>query len=74
MAEIPIQPKRGGSNIWPWIIGAIVLVLLLWYLLARRADTDDATPAGADTTKTTSVMSARPLAAAHFVANPSWRS
>jgi hypothetical protein len=51
-----------------------VLVLLLWYLLARRADTDDATPAGADTTKTTSVMSARPLAAAHFVANPSWRS
>jgi hypothetical protein len=73
VAEIPIQPKR-GAGIWPWIIGAIVVLLLLWFLLNRRADTDDVTPAGTDTTKTTSTMSAPSMASAHFVTNTSWRS
>ena len=53
MAEIPIQQKRGGSKL-PWIIGAILVLLALWWLLGRDK-TDDATPAGSDTTKTTSV-------------------
>ena len=54
VAEIPIQEKRGGSKL-PLIIGAIVLLLALW-LIFGRAD-DDATPAGADTTRTTSITS-----------------
>ncbi|HEX2723026.1 MAG TPA: hypothetical protein VHM24_08910 [Gemmatimonadaceae bacterium] len=54
MADIPIQPKR-STSILPWIIGAIVVALLLWFLLARRADDDDR-PAGADTTKTSSLV------------------
>jgi hypothetical protein len=73
VAEIPIQPKRGGG-IWPWVIGAVVVLLLLWYLLNRRADSDDVTPAAGDTTKTTSIMSTPALANAHFVTNTSRRS
>jgi hypothetical protein len=33
MAEIEIQKKK--QPIWPWILGAIVLVGLLWFLVAQ---------------------------------------
>ncbi|HVF38996.1 MAG TPA: hypothetical protein VM939_03780 [Gemmatimonadaceae bacterium] len=72
MAEIPIQPKRGGSKL-PWIIGALALLLVLWLLLGR-GDNDDATPAGADTTKTSSVTSEYHPVFAHVVALPNRRS
>lgn len=31
MAEIRTEPK--GPNIWPWIIGLIILALVLWLIL-----------------------------------------
>ena len=31
MAEIKVERK--GPNIWPWIIGLIVLALLIWALM-----------------------------------------
>ena len=31
MAEINVERK--GPNIWPWIIGLIVLALLVWALM-----------------------------------------
>lgn len=53
MAEIPIQRKE-GRNIWPWVIGAIVLLALLWFLFGRqRGDTTAAT-----TTDSTATMMA----------------
>ena len=61
MAEIPIQEKR-KSNIWPWIIGAVVLLLALWLLLGRKDDDDTTTPATQDTTKTSLLMTPRHLA------------
>jgi len=72
VAEIPIQPKRNKSML-PWIIGAIVLLLVLWLLLGR-GDDDDATPAGADTTRTTSsVTDAGRYAGVPLVTTLSWR-
>jgi hypothetical protein len=58
---------------WVWIIGAIVILLALWLLLGRRGD-DVTTPTGADTTKTTSIMSESRSAVATFVTPRSWRS
>lgn len=65
MAEIPIQPKRGGSKL-PWIIGALALVLVLWLLLGRKSS-DNTNPAGADTTKTSSLISGNHPLLAHVV-------
>jgi hypothetical protein len=53
VAEIPIQQKRGGG-IWPWIIGAIAVLLLLWLLFGRSSDNAPA-PTGPDTTRTSSL-------------------
>lgn len=39
MAEINIEKKK---NIWPWIIGLLLLLLLLWGL-AEMMDNDDQT-------------------------------
>lgn len=38
MADIKVERKR-GPGIWPWIIGLIILLLLLWWLFAGRGDT-----------------------------------
>lgn len=46
MAEIPIQRKTGGG-IWGWVIGALVILALLWFFFARN-DRDDVTRTGAD--------------------------
>ena len=35
MAEIPIQRKE-GRNIWPLLIGLLVLAAVLWFVFARQ--------------------------------------
>ncbi len=34
MAELHVQKKE--TNIWPWIIGAVVLALLAWWAFGRN--------------------------------------
>ncbi len=34
MAEIRVERKE-GRGIWPWIIGLLVAVLVLWFLFGR---------------------------------------
>lgn len=39
MAEVPVQRTRRPA--WPWILGLVVLVLLVWWLVSRDdADVD----------------------------------
>jgi hypothetical protein len=64
MADIPIQEKR-NRNLIPLVLLLIIVVAAIWFILARR--NNNATPAGSDTTKTTSVMSGATYASAHFV-------
>jgi len=49
MAEIRVERKEGGSGIWPWIIGLLIAVAVLWFVFGR-----DRTPAttGASTPDT----------------------
>lgn len=36
MAQIRVEKKR--TNIWPWVLGLILLAILLWVMLAKRGD------------------------------------
>lgn len=47
MAEIPIERKE-HRNIWPWIIGIIVLLIILWLLFGRHRN-DNTAATGTDT-------------------------
>jgi LPXTG-motif cell wall-anchored protein len=38
VAEIPIQRKE-RRNIWPLLLGLIVLAAVLWFVFARRSNT-----------------------------------
>ena len=38
MADIPIE-RKDHKSIWPWIIGIIVLLIILWFLLVAIAMT-----------------------------------
>ena len=39
MAEIRVEPRRGGAR-WLWLVIALVaLALLAWYFLSDRGDT-----------------------------------
>ena len=49
MAEIPIQRKE-GRNIWPLLLGLIVLAAVLWFVVARRDNTNTAATVRADST------------------------
>lgn len=40
MADINVE-RREGANIWPWIIGLIVLGLLVWALAEAFGDDDE---------------------------------
>lgn len=51
MADIPIQRKE-GNNIWPWIIGLIVILAIAWFLFARNRNTVPATTTLTDSTGT----------------------
>ena len=46
MADIPIQRKE-GRNIWPMLLGLLVLLAALWFIFARN-DTDNTAAVGAD--------------------------
>ena len=48
MAEIPIQRKE-GRNIWPMLIGLILLAAVLWYVFTRRNGADTAAARGDST-------------------------
>ena len=39
MAEIPIRRKE-GRNVWPLLLGLIVLAAVLWFVVARRTRTE----------------------------------
>lgn len=61
MAEIPIQRKE-GRNIWPWLIGLLVLLLILWFLFGRnRAARTAAVP---DTTSAVAAAATSPATSA----------
>jgi LPXTG-motif cell wall-anchored protein len=42
VAEIPIQRKE-RSNIWPLLLGLLVLAAVVWFVLSRRQSNDTAT-------------------------------
>jgi integral membrane sensor domain MASE1 len=46
MAEINIEKKK--NNIWPWIIGILIVLALLWAFTRYRNNNASVTPA--DTT------------------------
>lgn len=46
MAEIPIRRKE-GRNVWPLLLGLIVLAAVLWFVVARHS-TNTATAVRAD--------------------------
>ena len=48
MAEIPIRRKE-GRNIWPLLLGLLVLLAILWYVFGRR-NNDTTAAARADST------------------------
>lgn len=54
MADIDIQRKERGP--WPWIIGALVLILVIWGI-AELVRTDDPDPVAVDAT----VLPAEPV-------------
>ena len=39
MAEIPIRRKE-RSNIWPLLLGLLVLAAVVWFVMSRRQSTD----------------------------------
>lgn len=47
MAEIRVERKE-GRGIWPWVVGVVVLLVVLWLLFGRgnevRAASADHTP------------------------------
>lgn len=48
MAELHVQKKE--TNIWPWIIGAVVLALLAWWAFGRNDMHRTVTTSSADST------------------------
>jgi hypothetical protein len=47
VAEIPIRRKE-GRNVWPLLLGLIVLAAVLWFVVARRHPTDTTATTRAD--------------------------
>ena len=41
MAEIRVERKE-GRNIWPWVLGILAALLVLWYLFGRNNDSETA--------------------------------
>ena len=41
MAEIPIRRKE-GRNVWPLLLGLIVLAVVLWFVVTRHSNTTTA--------------------------------
>ena len=53
MAEIRVEKKR--TNIWPWIIGLILVALLIWGIAAM---TNNRNQNNVDTTRTSALQPA----------------
>lgn len=64
MAEIPIQRKE-GRNIWPWIIGLLVVLLVLWFAFGRNRNATPVTTATPDSAATTTTTTTAPAATPH---------
>lgn len=58
-----------GTNWWPWLLLALLVAALIWYLWCQRSNADDAVPAGTAVTATAAAGSATatPEAAAAVV-------
>jgi hypothetical protein len=54
MAELHVQRKE--TNVWPWIIGALLVAGVLWFVF-MRADTRD----GMNSTTADSVYQTQPV-------------
>jgi hypothetical protein len=52
MADIPIE-RKANRNIWPIVIGIIVVLAILWWVFARRHDQAATGNTTADTVMTT---------------------
>lgn len=48
MAELHVQRKQ--TNIWPWLIGVLVLAAVLWFVFGRADTRSVVTPVSADST------------------------
>ncbi len=46
MAELHVQKKE--TNIWPWIIGAVILAALAWWAFGRNDMENTVTTSSAD--------------------------
>ncbi len=46
MAELHVQKKT--TNVWPWIIGAVVLAALAWFAFGRNDIDNTVTTSSAD--------------------------
>jgi len=44
MADIDVVKK--GTNVWLWIVLAIIVALVLWFMMGRRGDTANANRTG----------------------------
>ena len=62
MADIPIE-RKDHKSIWPWIIGIIVLLIILWFLFGRHRNDNTAATTGADTTMMTAPATTAPAGA-----------
>lgn len=69
MADINVE--RGGPNIWPWIIGLVVLALLIW-AIAEMAGTDDRDATVAPATQEVAPTTAPATAPATDPATGTW--
>lgn len=65
MADINVE-RREGANIWPWIIGLIVLALLIWALAEAFGGDDEVAvePAPVETVEPLPPVAAPPAVAA----------
>jgi LPXTG-motif cell wall-anchored protein len=68
VAEIPIQRKE-RSNIWPLLLGLLVLAAVVWFVLSRRQNTDTAA-ARADSAAVVTSPAVRTDSAAGAVGRP----
>lgn len=50
MAELHVQKRE--ANVWPWVIGAVVLVAALWFAFGMGETVDRVAPTSADSVYT----------------------
>jgi hypothetical protein len=50
MAELHVQRKE--TNVWPWVIGIVLVAIVLWFVFLRADTGDRSRMTGADTVNT----------------------